>query len=137
MGTDWFAKVKCPRPDKKVDTQAEHIRICSGCPYVIWNQPEPVAGFMSSMCAVRVGSIGMAAELDEIAQNLSGIERFTKIDSSAANKLAILQMMKFHILSTGWTVEGLTHEDMLSHIDLLIDFCKRAKDKGLDIRSWA
>jgi len=30
MGTDWFTKVKCPKPDKKIHTQAEHIRICSG-----------------------------------------------------------------------------------------------------------
>jgi len=69
MGTDWFVKVKCPRPDKMISNHEEHIKVCSGCPYAIWKEPEPVAGFMSSMCGVRVGSIGMAVDLDTIAEN--------------------------------------------------------------------
>jgi DNA polymerase-4 len=45
MGTDWLVKVKCPRPKKKkVINPQDHIEVCSGCPYVIWEKPESVAG---------------------------------------------------------------------------------------------
>ena len=70
MGTDWFVKVNCPQPNKKAHNRDEHIKVCSSCPYAIWEEPEFVAGFLSSMCVVRVGSMGMAAELDEIAAKL-------------------------------------------------------------------
>ena len=80
IGTDWLVKVKCPRPNKKAKNREEHIKACSGCPYVIWEEPETVAGFMASMCGVRVGSIWMAAELDEVGEKLTGVARFTKQD---------------------------------------------------------
>ena len=51
---------------------------------------------MSSMCGVRVGSIGMAADFDTIAEKLLGIERFTKIESNASFKLRILKQIKSH-----------------------------------------
>ena len=63
-------------------SEEEHIRACSGCPFVILEKAENVAGLMSSMCGVRVGSIGMAAEPDGIGERLTGIPRFTKKEAS-------------------------------------------------------
>jgi len=36
MGTDWFIKAECPRPNKKAKNKEEHIKACSDCPFVIW-----------------------------------------------------------------------------------------------------
>ena len=102
MGTDWFVKVKCPRPSKMVRTREEHTTVCGDCPYVIWEKPQSVASFMTSMCGVRVGSIGMAEALDSVAESLLGIERFAKLESSASAKLAILKQVRLHAQSTGW-----------------------------------
>jgi hypothetical protein len=137
MGTDWFVKVKCPRPDKMISNHKEHVEVCSGCPYAIWEEPEPVAGFMSSMCGVRVGSIGMASDLDTIAEKLLGIERFTKIESNASFKLRILKQIRSHAENKRWHIESFTREETLKHVDILIEFCKRAEAKGLKIRAWA
>ena len=137
MGTDWFVKVKCPRPKTKVKNSEEHKAACSGCPYAIWDEPEYVAGFMSSMCGVRVGSIGMAASLDDIGKKLSGIERFTKSDGELETKLDILKQIKAHTEEDNWKFEGFTKIETLNHLDLLIDFCSIAKKKGLDILVWA
>jgi len=137
MGTDWFVKAKCPKPDRNVSTEKEHIELCSGCPNAIWEKPESVAGFMSSMCGVRVGSISMAAELDDIGEEISGVERFTKEDSKAQDKREILERLKAHVDEDGWQIDGLSREETLEHLDTLIEFCKRAESKGLDIRVWA
>jgi hypothetical protein len=137
IGTDWFVKVKCPKPNNSADSHIEHIKACSGCPYAIWKEPEMVAGFMASMCGVRVGSIGMAAELDEIAAKLSGIERFTKHESTATSKLGILEQVKSYVRKSDWKIEGLTREETSEHLDLLIEFCKTAEAKGLKIWAWA
>jgi len=94
MGTDWFIKAECPRPDKEGKDKEEHIKACSWCPFVIWQNPESVAMFMSSMCGVRVGSIGMAADLDDIGQKLTGISYFTKVDNSASVHASIHEQKK-------------------------------------------
>lgn len=137
MGTDWFIKVQCPHPNKEVKTEEERIKACLSCPYVIWEKPEPVAGFMCSMCGVRVGSIGMAAELDAIGQKLAGIERFTKEDSRPSLKLEILHRIRAHVDENGWTIQGFPKTATLEHLDSLIEFCKRAEEKGVDITVWA
>jgi hypothetical protein len=137
MGTDWFVKVKCPRPHKEAKNLKEHINDCSGCPYVIWEEPESVAGFMNSMCGVRVGSIGIAADLDCIGETITSIERFTKTGGRADDKLSVLDQIKSHIESKLWTITGLTREETLEHLNLLIEFCKRADAKGLEIWAWA
>jgi hypothetical protein len=137
MGTDWFVKVNCPQPDKKANNHDEHIQLCSDCPYAIWEEPESVAGFMSSMCGVRVGSIGIATELDEIVTRLMGVERFSKHESSARIKLGILEQLKSFILNAGWKLAGLTRKETIQHLDRLIEFCKRADAKGLKIWAWA
>jgi len=137
MGTDWFVKVKCPMTKKDISNREEHIKTCSGCPYVIWERPEMVAGFMASMCGVRAGSVGMAADLDTIGKKLTGIERFTKKESDAAFKLGILKQIKMHAEKDGWKLKRLSKRETLEQLNLLIEFCKRAKAKGLDIRVWA
>jgi len=126
IGTDWFVKVECPRPNKRVTSRKEHIKACSGCPYVIWDEPEVVAGFMASMCGVRVGSIGIAAELDLIGEKLSGVERFTKSDGRAALKLGLLRHIRSHAENTDWRIGNFSRGETFEHIDSLIDFCKRA-----------
>ena len=136
MGTDWFVKVDCPRPNKKAKNEEEHIKACSGCPFVIWERPESVAGFMSSMCGIRVGSIRMAAELDDIGQKLTGIAYFTKEDSNPAMKLNILQHIKEYSKRDGWSISGFLQQETLDHLDSLIEFCKRAGEKGLDVTVW-
>jgi hypothetical protein len=137
MGTDWLVKARCPKPERNVSNEEGHIKTCSSCPYVIWEKPESVAGFMHTMCGVRVGSIGMAAELDEIGETLWGIERFTKEESTATQKLEILNQIKSYIKTSGWTINGLSHKETLEHLDTLIEFCKRAENKGLDVWAWA
>ena len=99
MGTDWFVKVKCPRPYNKTKNLKERMDDCSWCPYVIWEEPEFVAGFMNSMCGVRIGSIGIATELDCIGETLTGIELFTKTAGPAEDKLSVLLRIKSHVES--------------------------------------
>jgi hypothetical protein len=137
IGTDWFADVKCPRPNKGVQNEDEHIKACAGCPYAIWEKPEMVAGFMASMCGVRVGSIGMAASLDSIGEKLAGAARFTKSDGRIEQKLDILRLVKSHAENEGWRFEGMTRQVTLQQLDLLIQFCERAKAKGLNVSVWA
>jgi hypothetical protein len=137
MGTDWFVKVDCPRPGKNIRNRDEHIKACTGCPYAIWEEPQPVAGFMMSMCGVRVGSIGMAAQLDDIAEDLLGIERFTELDGHVSFKLGVLQQIRSHAEHTKWKLKGFSRAETLEHLDSLIEFCKRAEAKGLTIRVWA
>lgn len=94
------------RPNKRTNNSEEHINSCSGCPYAICEEPEPVAGFMFSMCGVRVGSIGIAAEPDIIGEKLSGVERFTKNDGDPASKLEILNQIKAYTEKDRWKFEG-------------------------------
>jgi len=137
MGTDWLVKARCPKPERNVSNEEGHIKTCSSCPYVIWEKPESVAGFMHTMCGVRVGSIGMAAELDDIGEKLTGVERFTKEESSPSFKLDVLKQMRAHAKEGAWNIEGLSQRETLKHLDALIEFCKRAEQKGLEIWAWA
>jgi hypothetical protein len=137
IGTDWFVKVDCPNPDKGARNSEEHITACVDCPYLIWDEPQSVAGFMSSMCGVRVGSIWIAGELDEIAENLLGVERFTKLESSAALKIQILEQIRRHAEETNWHINGFTRAGTIAHMDTLMEFCRRAQEKGLKIWAWA
>ena len=68
---------------------------------------------------------------------LSGIERFTKHESTATIKLGILEQVKSYVRKSDWKIEGLTREETLEHLDLLIEFCKNAEAKGLKIWAWA
>jgi len=135
--TDWFVEVKCPKPNKDVENEDEHAKACGGCPYAIWERPEMVAGFMASMCGVRVGSVGMAASLDSIGEKLTSIAEFTKREGQIEEKLAVLRMVKSYAEKDGWRFGGMTRLETLQKLDLLIRFCERAKAKGLNLWVWA
>ena len=137
IGTDWFVEVKCPRPNKGVGNEDEHIKACTECPYAIWERPEMVAGFMRSMCGVRVGSIGMAASLDSIGERLASAARFSKSQGQIEQKLAILRLVKSHAENDGWRFGGMTKAETHRQLDLLIEFCERANVKGLNVSVWA
>ena len=137
MGTDWFIKVECPHPNRGINSREERIKACLECPFVIWENPVTVAGFMKSMCGVRVGNIGMAAELDQIGERLTGMPRFTKKEASPSEKLATLEKIKACAKEGRWRLEGFSQEEILERLDRLIKFCKRAEEKGLYIVVWA
>lgn len=137
IGTDWFVEVKCPRPNKGVQNENEHIRACMGCIYAVWERPEMVAGFMRSMCGVRVSSIGMAASLDSIAERLAGITGFTEKHGQIEQKLAVLRLAKSHAEKGGWRFESMSKAETLRQLDVLIEFCERAKARRLEVWVWA
>jgi hypothetical protein len=137
MGTDWFIKAECPHPSNEINSREERIKACSACPFVIWEEPVTVAGFLKSMCGVRVGNIGMAAALDYIGERLTGVPRFTKKEARPSEKLAILEKIKALTKQDGWRLQGFSQEEILKRLDRLIKFCKRAEEKGLTITVWA
>ena len=137
MGTDWFIKVECPHPNREINSREERIKACLECPFVIWENPVTVAGFMKSMCGVRVGNIGMAAELDQIGERLTGIPRFTKKEASPSEKLATLEKIKACTKEGRWKLQGFSQEEILERLEKLIKFCKKAEEKGLYIVVWA
>jgi hypothetical protein len=137
MGTDWFIKVECPHPNREIKSREERVKACLACPFVIWEAPVGVAGFMKSMCGVRVGSICMAAALDDIGERLTGIPRFTKKEARPSEKLAILEKIKSCTKQDGWRLQGFSQEETLERLDKLIEFCRRAEEKDLNIVVWA
>jgi hypothetical protein len=137
MGTDWFIKAECPHPNSEINTREERVKACLGCPFVIWEEPVTVAGFMKSMCGVRVGSICMAAAIDDMGERLTGIPRFTKKQAGPSEKLAILGKIKACTKEDRWRLQGFSQEEILERLDKLIEFCKRAEEKGLYIVVWA
>ena len=79
----------------------------------------------------------MAAEIDDIGQRLTGIERFTKRESHATTKKDILERIKAYSLCNGWTIDGLPLHETRKHLENLIEFCQRAEAKNLNIKSSA
>jgi len=137
MGTDWFIKAECPRPSREIISREALAEACSGCPFVIWEMPESVGGFLNSMCGVRVGNIWMAEELADIGEQLTGISCFTIKETGSSEKLAILEKIKDCAKQDGWRFRGFSQEETLGHLDLLIEFCKRVGKEELPIFAWA
>jgi len=137
MGVDWFINAKCPRSDKIIYNNKESTYSCIKCPNVIWDRPKPVAGFMYSMCGVRVGDAESAEELDQIVEMLSGFKNFTKINCNTKFKIGILRHVRSYLRNTNQCIKGLTNEEVLKHTDSLIEFCEKATTKGLDVWIWA
>ena len=137
MGTDWLVKVSCSKAGEIGKSREQHINDCMICPYVIWEEPKTVAGTFQTMCGVRVGNVYRAAELDDIGKYLTGIECFTKLDSPPSAKRDILERIKHHAQKTGWSINGLSKAGTIEQLDILIDFCKRSEEKGLDIVAWS
>jgi hypothetical protein len=73
-----------PVQEKSAD---DHIKTCQGCFYGIWEKPEVVAGFMTSMCGERVGCIGTDSHIDTVAENILGVEGFTNLDNNTIQPL--------------------------------------------------
>jgi hypothetical protein len=96
-----------------------------------------VAGFMASMCGVRVGSIGMAASLDSIGEKLTDTAAFTEKQGQIEQKLAILRLVTSHAENNGWRFEGMSKAETNRQLGLLIEFCERANGKGLNLWVWA
>jgi hypothetical protein len=137
MGTDWLIKVYCWKGLEKGKTEKDHINDCLNCPYVIWETPKSIAGIMRTMCGVRVGNVYRAAELDDIGKELTGNPYFTKTESKPSLKRDILEQIKNHAKRTGWSIKGFSTTETIDRLDILIEFCKRAEEKGLDIWAWA
>ena len=137
MGTDWLVKVDCTKAGKTGKSREEHIQDCKKCPYVIWEEAKTVAGILQTMCGVRVGNVYRAAALDEIGKELTGIECFTKQEDPPSVKKAVLEQIKEHAIASDWSIKGYTATETIEWIDTLIEFCRRAEEKGLDIRAWA
>ena len=137
MGTDWLMKVNCSKVGEKGKSEEEHINDCLECPYVIWEKPKTVAGIFQTMCGVRVGNMSRAAQFDDIGQKLTGIEYFTKEQSSPSLKKGVLEQIKGHAKRTGWSLKGFSHRETMDRIDTLIEFCKRAEEKKLEISAWS
>jgi len=137
MGTDWLIKVKCWKGLEKGKTEEDHVKDCLKCPYVIWETPKSIAGIMRTMCGVRVGNVYRAEELDNIGEELTGNPCFTKTDGKPSVKRDILEQVKTHAQKTGWSIKGFSTTETIDWLDTLIEFCKRAEEKGLDIVAWA
>ena len=137
MGTDWLIKVKCWKAIEEGKTEEDHIRDCLSCPYVIWEEPKSIAGIMRTMCGVRVGNVYRAAELDDIGKELTGNQDFTKTESKPSVKRDILEQIKNHAKRTGWSIKGFSTTETIDWLDMLIEFCKRVEQKGLEIHVWA
>jgi len=137
MGTDWLVKVSCSKAGEIGKSREQHINDCMICPYLIWEEPKTVAGTFQTMCGVRVGNVYRAAELDDIGQELTGYPYFTKEESKASFKKDILELVKNHAQKTGWSIKGFSTTETIEWLDTLIEFCKRAEEKGLDIAAWA
>ncbi len=137
MGTDWLIKIRCWKGMEKGKNEEDHIKECLKCPYVIWETPKGVAGLFRTMCGVRVGNVYRSAELDDIGQKLTGIAQFTKEQSSPSFKKDVLHRIKNYSQMTGWSLEGFSHKETIERLDMLIEFCKRVEQKGLEIHAWA
>lgn len=137
MGTDWLVKVSCSKAEDIGKSKEEHINDCLRCPYVIWQEPKTVAGFFQTMCGVRVGNVYRAAELDDIGKELTGNPYFTKTESKPSFKRDILEQIKNHAKRTGWSIKGFSYQETIEWLDMLIEFCRRAEQKNLDIWAWA
>jgi len=137
MGTDWSIKVSCSKAGEIEKSREEHIKDCIKCPYAIWEEPKTVAGIFQTMCGIRVGNMYRSAELDDIGKELTGINWFTKEESSASSKKDTLEQIQNHTKRTGWSIKGFSTTETIDWLDMLIEFCKRAEQKGLEIHVWA
>jgi hypothetical protein len=131
MEIEWMAGGKCLQT--KAKDKAEGLKTCSKCPSAIWGSPVAAGLLKSGMCTIALGESRVAAELDSIAGKLTGIERFATEESSPSDKIAVLDRILEYAKETGWSLAGLTGDDTRNLLEILIEFCKRAEKKGLDI----
>ena len=131
MEIDWMTERKCLQT--KAGNIARKERICMKCPSAIWGSPV-VAGLLNSgLCTISLGESRVATELNSIARKLTGIEGFSTKESRPAGKLAALNRILEYAKETGWSLEGRSPDDTEGHLEMLIEFCKRAEKKGLEV----
>jgi hypothetical protein len=134
MTTQWLIDVDCPRKDNFTDEPV--TRACNKCPQKIWGQPAIAAGLNSAMCSIILGDKEMIGEFDVIAEKLGGVKRFTKQDGSPSSKREILERIRAYTNQNGWIISGLSQKQTITRLDMLIEYCKKAEAKGLNIWVW-
>ncbi len=125
MEIDWMSGGKCPQRESR-------LKVCLRCASAIWGSPVVAAMLNSGMCTISLGE-GVATELNSVARKLTGIESFSTMESSPADKIAVLNRILGYAKETGWSFEDRTQDDTQGLLEMMIEFCKRAEKKGLDI----
>lgn len=131
MITEWLIDVDCPRKDNFADEPVEEV--CGKCPHKIWEHQAIAAGLNSSMCSIVVGNKFITEQLDSMAENLTGVKRFTQHNSSPSQKREVLEKIRVFAKENKWGITGLTQRQTISRLDMLIEYCKKAEAKGLDL----
>jgi len=131
MEIDWIAEGKCLQ--KKARNSGEGLRICSKCASAIWDSPVVAALLNSGMCTISLGESRVATELNSIAKKLTGIEGFATEEISPSGKIAVLNRILEYAKETGWSLEDRTQGDTEDLLEMLIEFCRRAEKKGLEV----
>jgi len=131
METEWLIDANCPRKDNFADNPVQ--RVCGKCPYKIWEHPAIAAGLNSAMCSIILGSKDVTDQLDRVAEKLTGTKRFTKQESSPSLKRDVLEKIRAYAMQNGWNISGLSHRQTITRLDMLIEYCKKAEAKGLNI----
>ena len=126
MEIDWVVGLRCPE-------RKEEGEQCMKCPDAIWDSTA-VAGLLNSgMCSIFLGKSSVATELNSLARKITGIESFSTMESSSTDKIAVLSRILEYAKETGWSLDGRTQDDTEGLLEMLIEFCKRAEKKGLEI----
>ena len=131
METEWLIDVDCPRNDNLADEAVQ--RVCDKCPYKIWEQPIIAAGLNSAICSIVVGNKYITEELDTMAEKLAGIKRLTQQDGSPSLKREVLEKIRAYAEQNECDISGLSHKQTMTRLDMLIEYCKKAEAKGLNI----
>ena len=134
MATEWLIDANCPRKDNFADEPVQ--RVCSKCLYKIWEHPGVAAGLNSGMCSIVVGNKNVTEQLDLIAEKLTGKKIFTKQEGSHSSKREILEKIRTYAKLNRWNISGLSQKQTITRLDMLIEYCKRAEAKGLNIWVW-
>jgi hypothetical protein len=131
MEIEWVTEEKCLQA-KARDT-GEGLKMCLKCTSAIWESPV-VAGLLNSgMCTISLGESRVATELNSICKKLMGIEGFATRESSPSRKMTVLNRILEYSKETGWTLEDRTQDDTRNLLEMLIEFCRRAEKKGLEV----
>ena len=129
MEIAWVVGLRCP--ERKEDE--DRLEKCMNCPNAIWDSAV-VAGLLDSgMCNVFLGKSSVATELNSIARKLTGIESFSTKESTPSDKIAVLNRILKYAKETGWSFDDQSQDDTEGHLEMLIEFCKRADEKGLEV----
>jgi len=131
MEIEWVTEGKCLQA--KARDAGAGLKICSKCPSAIWDSPAVAAFLNSGMCTISLGESRVATELNSICKKLTGIEGFATRESSPSRKMTVLNRILEYSKQTGWTLEDRTQDDTRNLLEMLIEFCRRAEKKGLEV----